>query len=153
MSFGPLENFLEPLKVKKYLQNRWFLHIFEPYRFCRLTISGSMKSRKSPSPYVWICIVRTKCRGMLPFVSADSYDPNKASKHICWVVECIRKFFHDTQRQRHCSPKHSFYTLLDDFNGFYLWKGYENWKITTTLRLDLYSANQVSWDAPVCFCE
>ena len=93
MSFGPRENFLEPLKVKKYLQNRWFWHIFEPYGFCRLTISGSMKSSKSTLPYVWICKVRTKCCGMLPFISADSYDPNEACQHICWVVECIRKFF------------------------------------------------------------
>ena len=123
MSFGPLEIFLELLKVKKYLPNLWFLHIFEPYGFCRLTISGSMKIEKTSSPYVWICIARTKCRGMLPFVSADSYDPKEAFKHICWVMECIRKFFRDTQRQRPCSLKYSFFTLLDAFNGFTFERG------------------------------
>ena len=79
-----------------------------------------MKTENSPSSYVWTCKVRTKCRGMLPFVSADNYDPQEASKHIYWVVECITKFFRDTQRQRPCPLKHSFYTLLDTFNGFYL---------------------------------
>ena len=37
-------------------------------------------------------------RMMLPFVSADSYDPKQVCKHTCWVSKSFRKFSSDLQR-------------------------------------------------------
>ena len=36
---------------------------------------------------------------MLPFVSADRYDPKEACKHTCWVLDTNRTFFGDPQSQ------------------------------------------------------
>ena len=42
---------------------------------------------------------RSVDRMMLPFVSADSYDPKDACKHTCWLLKTERKFSHGTQSQ------------------------------------------------------
>ena len=124
--WSALENFFETLKGKCLVhQNTLFellwMHLMD------FVFERGMKTEKSPSSYVWIYKVRTKCRGMFPFVSADSYDPKKAFEYICWVVECIRNVFWDTQRQRPCSPKQSFWTLLV-FKGKIHWKPQKEFK-------------------------
>ena len=45
---------------------------------------------------------------MLPFVSADGYDPKEACKHTCWVLDTNRKFFRDPQSQVSHPPKSNF---------------------------------------------
>ena len=80
--WSALENFFETLKGKGLVhQNTPFellwMHLMD------FAFERGMKTEKSPSSYVWIYKVRTKCRGMFPFVSVDSYDPKEAFKHIC----------------------------------------------------------------------
>ena len=129
-----LEKFFATLKHQYHVHQNSFFEGLKGFHVV-ICLWGSMKSQKLPLTHVLIFIIRLRYRTMSVFVSTDSYDPKEASKHICWVVECIRKFFRDTQRQRPRSLKHSFWTILDASNGFYLWKGYENSKITVTLRL------------------
>ena len=41
---------------------------------------------------------RSVDRMILPFTSADSYDPRQVCKHSCWVLKSFRKFSRDLQR-------------------------------------------------------
>ena len=61
-------------------------------------LEGGMKTEKLASTYVWNPKICLRHRVVLPFDSADSYDPRQVCKHTREVSESFRKFSRDLQR-------------------------------------------------------
>ena len=60
---------------------------------------------------------------MLPFVSADRYDPKKACKHTYWVLDTNTKFFHEPQSQVSHPSKSNFLGDLKLVYGTFAFEG------------------------------
>ena len=107
MGIGSLEKILQHLKVEHFIKITHF-DIFSKITHKGIRSSGSIKTKKSPSAHVLDCKIRLECRVMLPFVSADRYDPKKACKYTCWVLDTNRTFFGDPQSQVSYPSKSNF---------------------------------------------
>ena len=85
--------------------------------------------------------------------SNESLEPGDVATYFVYVIWTPRKFFRAVESQKVPSKSmiFAYFWALRILYIDYLGE-YEIKKITIILRLDLYSANQVSWDAPVCFC-
>ena len=130
--------------------SRKFFHATQRWEWCSFTVSfgtaqnhrctnlawGGMKYEKWASAHVWNRKMRLKHRLMFPFVSADRYGPKQACKHICWVLESSRKFFHATQRWEWWLSEVSFRTAQNHLCIGLAWGGYEIWKMSISSHLE-----------------
>ena len=84
--------------------------------------SGSIKTKKSPSAYVFPNKNCFRCHAIMLFVSTSTYDHEEVFTNLLWHCHCSRKFFTTPEVISSHSQNSNF---LHHFEPFWLWKWFE----------------------------
>ena len=83
-----LKNFLQLPEVWKVIKNQHFPRFQSPI----FTFEGSIKTKKSPSAYVFANKTYFRCHAIMLFISASTYDHEEVFTNLLWHYHCSRKF-------------------------------------------------------------
>ena len=93
-----------------------------------------MKLKKSSSSYVFVNKNGVRCRAIMLFVSAGTYDHEEVFTNLLHRCHCSNKFLRRAKSSEVSQKIVTFGIILNNFGSKSGLKGYETQKITISLR-------------------
>ena len=121
MSYNISKIFYSSLKSEKSSKISIF-YVFSRFQSPIFTFEGSIKTKQSPSAYVFVNKNYVRCRKIMLFVSASTHSHEEVFTNLLWHCHYPRRFFTEPKVISSHSQNSNF---LHHFEPFWLQKWFE----------------------------